>query len=216
MTIKIEPAILDFVQSVTRESDVARRLRDKTAPMPEAGMQITPDVAAFLTILVKSSGARRAIEVGTFTGYSALAIASALPQDGLLIACDVSDEFTRVGKPFWVEAGVSGRVDLRIAPAAETLRALLANGEAGKFDFAFIDADKKGYDTYYELILQLLRPGGVIALDNMIWSGKVADPAVQDDDTKALRALNRKIKDDARVDMVLVTIRDGVMVARKR
>ena len=216
MTIKIEPAILDFVQSVTRESAVAARLRAKTAPMPEANMQITPDVAAFLTVLVKASGARRAIEVGTFTGYSALAIASALPQDGLLIACDVSDEYTRIGKPFWIEAGVSGRIDLRIAPATETLRALLANGEAGKFDFAFIDADKKNYDAYYELILQLLRPGGVIALDNMIWSGKVADPSVQDDDTKALRALNRKMKDDTRVDMVLVTIRDGVMVARKR
>jgi predicted O-methyltransferase YrrM len=214
--IGLDESVLKFVGAMTRETDVQRRLREVTAPMPHAEMQISPDVASFLALLVKTCGARRAIEVGTFTGYSALAIASSLPPDGQLIACDVSDEYTRVGKPFWAEAGVASRIDLRIGPAAETLQTLLQSRQSGRFDFAFIDADKTGYDTYYEQILKLLRPGGLVALDNMLWSGRVADPAVTDADTRALRALNEKIRDDARVDMVLVTIRDGVMLARKR
>jgi predicted O-methyltransferase YrrM len=214
--IGIHESVLKFVGAMTRETEVQRRLRETTAPMPHAEMQISPDVASFLALLVKTCGARRAIEVGTFTGYSALAIASALPPDGQLIACDVSDEYTRVGKPFWAEAGVASRIDLRLGPADETLQTLLESGQSGRFDFAFIDADKTNYDIYYEQILQLLRPGGLVALDNMLWSGRVADPAVTDADTRALRALNEKIRDDSRVDMVLVTIRDGVMLARKR
>lgn len=214
--IGVHESVLKFVGAMTRETDVQRRLREATAPMPHAEMQISPDVASFLALLVKTCGARRAIEVGTFTGYSALAIASALPADGQLIACDVSDDYTRVGKPFWAEAGVASRIDLRLDPATETLKKLLQSGQSGRFDFAFIDADKTNYDTYYEQILQLLRPGGLVALDNMLWSGRVADPSVTDADTRALRALNEKMRDDARVDMVLVTIRDGVMLARKR
>lgn len=215
--LQLDERIFHFVNdAVTRESDVQRRLREATAPMSNAGMQITPDVAAFLQFLVKIVGARRAIEVGTFTGYSALAIAAALPQDGNLIACDVSDEWTRIGKPFWEEAGVAPRIDLRLAPATDTLHELIAKGGAGRFDFAFVDADKSSYDTYYELVLQLLREGGVVAFDNMLWSGKVADPAIDDADTRALRALNLKMHADERVDIALITIRDGVMVARKR
>jgi predicted O-methyltransferase YrrM len=203
--------ILKFVDGVTRESDVARRLRERTAPMEMARMQITPDEAALLALLVKLVGAKRAVEVGTFTGYSALAIAGALPPDGKLTCCDISDEWTSIGKPFWREAGVADRIDLRIAPAAETLRAL-----PPPIDFAFIDADKPAYDSYYELILERLRPGGLIALDNMLWSGKVADESATEGEARALRALNRKIFKDERVDAVLLTIRDGVMLARKR
>ncbi len=208
-------AILDFVVSVTRETDVQRRLREHTASMPNANMQISADEAALLEIIVKMIGARRAIELGTFTGYSALAVALALPPDGQLVCCDISDEWTRVAKPFWREAGVADKIDLRLGPAAETLRGLLTE-DAGTFDFAFIDADKEEYETYYELVLQLLRSGGVIALDNMLWDGLVADESVNDPETTALRKLNRKIHDDDRVDAVLLTIRDGVMLARKR
>jgi caffeoyl-CoA O-methyltransferase len=212
-----EPAqVLDYVQSVTRESDVARRLRERTAVMPNAEMQISPDEAAFLSFLVKAVAAKRAIEVGTFTGYSALAIASALPPDGQLICCDVSAEWTTIGKPFWAEARVAEKITLRLAPATETLHALIENRGAGTFDFAFIDAEKSEYDAYYELVLQLLRPGGIIALDNMLRDGRVADPSVTEAGTAAIRALNRKICEDARVDASLLTIRDGVMLVRKR
>ena len=208
--------ILDYVQSVTRETDVQRRLRERTAPLPEAQMQISPDEAAFLRFLVRAIGARKALEVGTFTGYSALAIASALPLDGQLVCCDVSVEWTDIGKPFWREGGVDGRIDLRIGPAIETLRSLIESRASSTFDFAFIDAEKKEYDAYYELALQLLRPGGVMALDNMLRSGGVVDPAPADPRDAALRALNEKIKDDKRVDASLLTIRDGVMLVRKR
>jgi predicted O-methyltransferase YrrM len=207
--------ILKFVNGVTRESDVQRRLRARTAPMPNAIMQITSDEAALLSLLLKLIGARKAIELGTYTGYSALAIASALPGNGTLVCCDISDEWTRIGKPFWEEAGVDERIDLRLGPALDTLRTLLRDG-AGTFDFAFVDADKKEYESYYELILQLLRPGGLMVLDNMLWDGKVADESVNDADTATLRALNRKIYRDERVDAVLLTIRDGVTLVRKR
>ena len=212
-----EPAeVLDYVQSVTRESDVARRLREKTATMPNAEMQISPDEAAFLSFLVTAIGAKRAIEVGTFTGYSALAIASALPPDGKLVCCDVSAEWTNIGKPFWREAGVADRIDLHLAPAIDTLRSLVENRASGTFDFAFIDAEKHEYDAYYELVLQLIRPGGIIALDNMLRDGRVADPSVTERGTAAIRALNEKIFGDKRVDASLLTIRDGVMLVRKR
>lgn len=212
-----EPAeVLDYVLSVTRESDVARRLREKTATMPDAEMQISPDEASFLSFLVTSIGAKRAIEVGTFTGYSALAIASALPPDGRLVCCDVSAEWTNIGKPFWREAGVAERIDLRLAPATETLRSLVENRASGTFDFAFIDAEKHEYDAYYELVLQLIRPGGIIALDNMLRDGRVADPSITERGTAAIRALNQKIFGDRRVDSSLLTIRDGVMLVRKR
>jgi predicted O-methyltransferase YrrM len=208
--------ILRYVHSVTRESDVSARLREMTAKMPDAQMQISPDVASLLSFLVTSIGARKAIEVGTFTGYSALAIASALPPDGKLICCDVSVEWTNTGKEFWREAGVADRIDLRIGPAIDTLRALIEQRGSGTYDFAFIDAEKREYDSYYELVLQLLRPGGVMALDNMLRDGKVADPKVSEPGTVVVRELNRRIFEDRRVDASLLTIRDGVMLARKR
>ena len=212
MTDRIE----DYVSAHARENEAAQRLRAETAKLPEAGMQIGADQAAFLALLVRACGARRCIEVGTFTGYSALAIAAALPKEGRLVCCDVSEEWTAIARRHWSAAGVSGRIDLRIAPAAETLKKMIARGEAGNYDFAFIDADKPGYDGYYESCLTLLKPSGLIALDNMLWSGRVADPDHHDKDTDAIRALNAKIRDDVRVECALLTIGDGVMLARKR
>ncbi len=208
--------IEDYVWAHARESDVARRLRVETATLPQAGMQIGPDQAAFLALLVRSIDARRCIEVGTFTGYSALAVASALPADGRLVCCDISKEWTDVARRYWNEAGVGARIDLRLAPADDTLQDLLAHGGAGQYDFAFIDADKNGYDGYYEACLSLLRSSGLIVLDNMLWSGRVADANQHDADTDAIRALNAKIHADARVDASLLTIGDGVMLVRKR
>jgi len=198
------------------ETPLARRLREETAKLPMGMMQIGVDQGAFLALLVRLVGARRCLEIGTFTGYSALAVASALPADGRLVCCDISDEWTRIGRRYWDEAGVAGRIDLRLAPAAETLRDLLRDPGPGSFDFAFIDADKSNYDAYYEACLKLLRRGGAIALDNTLWSGKVADPDAHDEDTDALRALNAKVRDDARVDACLLTVGDGVMLVRKR
>ena len=201
---------------IARETDVQRRLRAETAGLPNGGMQIGADQGAFFAMLVRLIGARRALEIGTFTGYSALAVASALPADGLLVACDVSDEWTSIGRRYWKEAGVSSRIDLRLGPATETLSALLAGGGAGSFDFAFIDADKTGYDAYYEGCLKLVRAGGLIAIDNVLWSGAVADPEDRDADTEALRALNLKVRDDARVESCLLTVGDGVTLVRIR
>jgi predicted O-methyltransferase YrrM len=203
-------------QEIAHESDVQRRLRAETAGMPHAGMQIGADQGALLALLARLVGARLAIEIGTFTGYSALAVASALPAGGKLICCDVSAEWTSVARRYWQEAGVAERIELRLAPATDTLAALLKHGGADTFDLAFIDADKGNYDAYYEACLKLVRRGGAIALDNMLWSGKVADPDVHDEDTDALRSLNAKIRDDVRVDACLLTVGDGVMLARKR
>lgn len=215
--VTLNDQLSHFVNNLaSRETEVQRRLREATATMPNATMQISPEEASMLQFLARAIGARRAIELGTFTGYSALAVAMVLPRDGKLIACDVSDEWTRIGRPFWKEAGVADRIDLRLAPAVETLRELLRDGQAETFDFAFIDADKQAYDTYYELVLQLLRRGGVAVLDNMLWSGLVADEANSDPDTRTLRQLNLKIRDDQRVDAALVAMRDGVQLVRKR
>ena len=208
--------IEDYVSAHARESEAARKLRAETSKLPEAGMQIGVDQAAFLALLVRSSGAKRCLEVGTFTGYSALAIAAALPPDGRLTCCDVSEEWTSIARRHWNAAGVSGRIDLRVAPAIDTLNSLITRGGSGSYDFAFIDADKAGYDGYYEACLKLLKPGGLAVLDNMLWSGRVADPDHHDPDSDALRALNAKIQSDNRVDPVLLTIGDGVMLARKK
>jgi caffeoyl-CoA O-methyltransferase len=208
--------IEDYVAAHARENEAAQRLRAETAKLPQAGMQIGSDQAAFLALLVRSSGAKRCIEIGTFTGYSALAIAAALPKDGRLVCCDISEEWTSIARRHWSAAGVAGRIDLRVAPALDTLKDLLARGEAGNFDFAFIDADKSGYDAYYEACLKLLKPGGLIALDNMLWSGRVVNPDHHDTDTDAIRTLNTKVSNDARVESVLLTIGDGVMLARKK
>jgi predicted O-methyltransferase YrrM len=201
---------------IAQETAPQRRLRAETAALPEARMQIGPDQGALLALLVHLIGARQAVEVGTFTGYSALAVASALPPGGRLITCDVSEEWTAIARRYWQEAGVSGRIDLRLGPATETLAGLLREGGAGSFDFAFIDADKESYDAYYEACLRLLRPGGLLAIDNVLWSGAVADPSAVDAETEAIRALNRKVRDDGRVEACLLTVGDGVMLARKR
>jgi len=205
-----------YVLGHSRESAVAARLRAETAKLPQAGMQIGADQATFMALLVRAIGARRCIEIGTFTGYSALAVAAALPEDGQLICCDISAEWTAMARRYWLEAGVAERIDLRLAPALDTLRELLADGGAGQYDFAFIDADKANYGAYYEACLQLLRPGGLIALDNALWSGRVADAHQDDADTDAIRAINAKIDIDGRVDSSLLTIGDGVMLVCKR
>jgi len=199
-----------------REPDVLRRLREETTLQDEGDMQIGPEQGQFLALLLKLLGARRILELGTFTGYSALWMALALPADGRIIACDVSDEWTSIGRRYWAEAGVADKIDLRLAPAAATLAALLAEGQAGQFDAAFIDADKEGYDGYYEQCLQLVRPGGLIAIDNVLWGGAVADEEAQDADTQALRALNAKLHTDERIDLSLLPIGDGLTLARKR
>lgn len=199
---------------ISRETPVMKRLRAETATLPQAGMQIGPDQGALLALLVRLLGARHALEIGTFTGYSALAVAAALPLDGGLVACDVNEEWTRIARRYWSEAGLSGRIELRLGDARTTLAALLAERGPGAFDFAFIDADKPAYDAYYEACLRLVRPGGLIAIDNVLWSGAVADPKEQDADTAALRALNLKIRDDPRVESCLLTVGDGIMLVR--
>ncbi len=214
--IQFSERLRDYVEDVgAREHPALRRCREETAKLPNANMQIAPEQGAFLAMLARLVGARRTLEVGTFTGYSALSVALALPEDGRVVALDVSKEYTDRARGYWKEAGMDGRIDLRLGPGRESLDQMLANGE-GPFDMAFIDADKTNYDAYYERALMLVRPGGVIALDNMLWSGAVADPSATDADTSALRALNAKIHADERVDMALATIADGVMLARKR
>ena len=206
-----------YVSTVaTRETELQRRLRTETSTLSGAGMQIGADEGALLALLVRLIGARRALEIGTYTGYSALAVAMALPADGLLTCCDISDEWTQVARRYWREAGLETRIELKLAPAAKTLRELIRDPGAGTFDFAFIDADKEGYDSYYESCLILLRAGGLMAFDNTLWSGRVADAAEDDVDTVALRNLNAKVRDDARVDSCLLTVGDGVLLARKR
>jgi len=205
-----------FLDVSLRDHDVLRRLREETGRLEQASMQIGPEQGQLMGLLLELIDARRVIEVGTFTGYSALAMALALPEDGRIVACDVSEAWTDVARRYWEEAGVAHKIDLRLAPAADTLRALLADGQGGTYDFAFIDADKPGYETYYELCLALLRPGGLITVDNTLWEGKVADPGVSDPDTEAIRAFNQKVKDDDRVSLSLVPIGDGLTLARKR
>ncbi len=204
-----------YVQQVgTRLVPAQEGLREATRGMRGAGMQIGADQGQFMGFLVRALGVKRALEVGTFTGYSALSVALALPPDGTLVCCDISAEYPAVGKPFWDQAGVAAKIDLRIGPALTTLDALLAAGD--RFDFAFIDADKSNYDAYYERCLVLVRPGGVIAVDNVLWSGAVIDPNQTSEDTEALRALNLKLHADERVDIVMLAIGDGLTLLRRR
>jgi predicted O-methyltransferase YrrM len=197
------------------EPDVLRELRAETAPMAEAGMQIGSDQGQFLTVLLKAIGAKRTIEVGVFTGYSSTATALALPPDGRIVACDVSEEFTAMARKCWARAGVADKIDLRIAPATETLDAMIAQGEEGQYDFAFIDADKVNYWNYFERCLRLIRKGGIVAVDNVLWSGRVADDFVQDESTVAIREFNRRVHEDPRVIASLIPIGDGVTLAVK-
>lgn len=214
-TIGLTEDLHDYLLRVgLREPDVLRRLRAETAAHPESQMQIAPEQGQFMSLLVRMLGASDILEIGVFTGYSSTAMALSMPVGGRLVACDVSEEYTQVARRYWKEAGVSDRIDLRIAPAMDSLAELMAEGRT--FDFAFIDADKKQYDLYYERTLELLRPGGVVALDNMLRGGRVVDPDVNDEGTVAIRALNEKIYSDDRVDFSLVPIADGVTLARKR
>jgi len=215
-TLDLNDKLYDYLLANSlREHPAQAALREATKDHPWAGMQISPEQGQLMALLVKLIGAKNAIEIGVFTGYSALTVALALPADGHLLACDISDEYTRIGIPFWKEAGVAGKIDLRLAPAIETLDARLAGGAQGQYDFAFIDADKTGYDDYYERCLLLLRAGGLIAIDNVLWSGAVARKA-KTDDTRALQALNAKLHRDERVDIALLPIGDGLTLARKR
>jgi predicted O-methyltransferase YrrM len=215
-TFFLPDQVYDYMLGVSlRESELLQRLREETARDPNANMQIAPEQGQLMALLVRLMGARRAIEIGVYTGYSSLCVAQALPADGKLVACDVNEEWTRVARRYWAKAGVGHKVDLRLAPALQTLDALLESGEAQSYDFVFIDADKEGYGEYYERALVLLRPGGLIALDNVLWSGDVADPTAQDDDTIALRRLNEKLAADARVMLSMIPIADGLTLALK-
>jgi predicted O-methyltransferase YrrM len=198
------------------EPDILARLRKETASHPRSSMQIAPEQGAVLGLLVELLDARRCLEIGTFTGYSSLAVALALPEDGRLVCCDVSDEYTSVARRYWAEAGVAQRVDLRLGPAIESLDRLLADGAAGTFDLAFIDADKPSYPAYWERCVELVRPGGVIAIDNVLWGGLVADPSADDHATRTLRRVNEMVATDPRVRHVLLAIADGMTIARKR
>jgi predicted O-methyltransferase YrrM len=216
-TIGISDELAAYVVEVgTREPEVLARLRDETARIPEHGMQIAPEEGAFLAMLVELTGARHCIEIGTFTGYSSLAVALALPDDGSILCCDVSEDWTSLARKYWDEAGVAGKIDLRIGPAAETLGAVIAGGSDATYDFAFVDADKSSYDGYYEQLLTLVRPGGLIAFDNTLWSGRVLDESATDKDTVAIQALNRKLASDERISLCLLPIADGVTLARRR
>jgi len=216
-TIGLSDELSAYVVKVgTREPDVLARLREETAAIPQHDMQIAPEQGAFLALLVELTGARRCIEVGTFTGYSSTAVALALPEDGRIVCCDVSEEWTALARRYWGEAGVADKIDLRVAPATETLDSLLAAGEQTAYDFAFVDADKTGYDGYYERLLRLVRPGGLIAFDNTLWGGAVLDQDAADEDTRAIQALNAKLADDERITLCLLPVADGVTLARVR
>jgi caffeoyl-CoA O-methyltransferase len=205
-----------LVNSSVRETDVARRLREETQKLPQAQMQIGPDQGQFLQLLVQLIQAKKTLEVGVFTGYSSLWVAMGLPEDGRIVACDVSEEYTSIARRYWKEAGLDQKIDLQLRPALETLDELLAKGNAETFDFAFIDADKTNYDNYYERSLSLVRRRGLIAIDNTIWSGRVANPTEKDADTVAIRKLNEKLHRDERVALSMLTVGDGLTLAMKK
>ena len=211
------PELQQYVAATwVREPDVLKRLRDETAAMPESGMQIGPEQGQLMFVLIKLLGAKNVLEVGTFTGYSSLAMALALPSDGKIVACDVSEEFTSMARRYWSDADVHHKIDLRIAPATESMTDLLAERGEGSFDLIFIDADKPNYDHYYELGLRHLRVGGAILVDNVFWGGDVADPSASDENSVKLRELNAKMSADARIDLAILPICDGLTIARKR
>lgn len=205
-----------LVKTSVRETDVARRLREETQKLPQAQMQIGPDQGQFLQMLVQLIRAKKTLEVGVFTGYSSLWVALGLPDNGRVVACDVSEEYTSIARRYWKEAGVDHKIDLQLRPALETLDELLVKGNADTFDFAFIDADKSNYENYYERALRLVRRGGLIAIDNTIWSGRVANPEETDTDTVAIRKLNEKLHRDERVALSMLTVGDGLTLAMRR
>ncbi len=216
-TTSMTEQLYQYMLSVSlRETEILRRLREETASDPMAQMQVSPEQGQFMALLVQLMGAGKTIDVGVYTGYSSLCVAMALPPDGRVVACDVNREWTQTARRYWEEAGVADKVDLRFSPAVETLDDLISGGEGGTFDFIFIDADKENYSAYYERALTLLRPGGLIAIDNVFWEGKVADPGAQDEETLAIRELNQKLHSDARVTLSMVPISDGLTLALKR
>lgn len=215
--LDLNDALYDYILSNSlREPEVLQQLRTETANHPRAGMQISPDQGQFMALLVRSMQVKKVLEVGVFTGYSSTCIALALPSDGTLIACDVSEEYTAIARRYWQAAGIADKIDLRIAPAIETLDRLLADGHAGTFDFAFIDADKGNYENYYDRAFQLVRSGGLIVVDNVLWGGRVADSKDQDKITKTIRAFNQKLSQDDRIWLSLVPIADGLTLALKK
>ena len=213
----VAPEIDDYLVAVSPEQDPYRQaLRLATAGLPGAALLISPGQGRLMALLTRLMGARRAIEVGVFTGYSALCVAQALPDDGQLVACEINEDYADLARRFWQEAGVAHKIDLRLAPALQTLDTLLDTGESGRFDLGFIDADKRNYAGYFDRMLRLLRPGGLILIDNVLWGGRVVDPSFDDPDTVAIRLLNQRLRDDARVDVSLLPISDGLMLAYKR
>jgi predicted O-methyltransferase YrrM len=216
-TLPLNDRLYGYLLDVSlRESATLRKLREATIETPQANLQIAPEQGQLMALLLRLMGARRTLEIGVFTGYSALAAAAALPPDGRVVACDINEHWTRIARAYWQEAGVAHKIDLELGPAAKTLQRLCDDGQEGRFDFAFVDADKSQYDTYYELCLRLVREGGLIAFDNTLWGGAVADPADEEADTQALRRLNAKLHEDSRIDLSVVPIGDGLTLALKR
>ncbi|MGF1615103.1 MAG: class I SAM-dependent methyltransferase [Gammaproteobacteria bacterium] len=216
-TLSLSDRLYRYLLTVSlRESDLLRQLRAETASDPMARMQIAPEQGQFMALLVELMGARRVLEIGVYTGYSSICLASALPPDGRLVACDLSEQWTRVAQRYWQTAGLADRIELHLAPALDTLAALLADGQAATFDFAFIDADKREYKEYFEETLKLLRIGGLMAIDNTLWSGSVVDPDDQSEDTIAIRSFNEYLHGDNRIGLSLVPIGDGLTLVHKR
>lgn len=216
-TLNLTPALYQYLLDHSlREHVVLQALRQETAKLPSSVMQISPEQGQFMALLIELMNAKKTLEVGVFTGYSTLAVALALPEDGKIVACDIDARFTTIAQKFWKQAQVDHKIDLRIAPALETLEKLIQNGETNSFDFAFIDADKANYSNYYELALKLVRPGGLILLDNTLWGGDVIDPTINDNATHAIRMINQKLLQDQRVTLSLLPIGDGVTLVRKR
>jgi len=216
-TLELNNQLYEYLLSVSlREPEILRNLREETNKLPMARMQIAPEQGQFMALLMQLLGAKKTLEVGVFTGYSSLVVALALPPEGKVIACDIDDKYTNIAKKYWEQAGVTNKINLYLAPALETLEMLIKQGEAGTFDFAFIDADKNNYEKYYERSLELIRPGGLIAIDNVLWSGQVADPQIQDKRTEAIRFLNQKLHLDERINLSIVPIGDGLTLALKR
>lgn len=215
-TIGLSDALHSYLIDFVAESALLQELRSETSALPGAGMQISPEQGRFMGWLVRLMGARRCLELGVYTGYSSLSVALALPDDGTLLACDIDEQTTSIARRYWARAGIASKVTLELGPAAQTLDALIGRGESGMFDFAFVDADKSNYPIYYESCLALVRSGGVIVFDNALWGGKVADPAREDVDTRAIRAVNTRAATDPRVEASLVAIGDGLLLIRKR
>ena len=215
-TLGLSDSLSSYIKSVSvREPEVLVKLREETAKLPMAIMQIAPEQGQFMSLLVQLLGVKKTLDIGVFTGYSSLVVALALPDDGKVVACDINEDCTAIASRYWQAAGVAHKIDLRLAPALETLEQLIAEGQSNSFDFAFIDADKRNYDNYYEKCLKLIRPGGLIAIDNVLWSGKVADPSDSDKRTIAIREFNQKLHQDSRVQISLVPIADGLTLALK-